>query len=234
MMKAVLFDLDGTLLPMDNDEFVEAYMALLCKKISAYGYDPRALSKAMWTGIQVMFRNDGTRTNDACFWEGFVSVLGTEALKDMDKFELFYEQYFDSLQSSCGCNPLAKETIDYLKGREIKIALATNPVFPVIAVQKRIRWAGLDPNDFQVITTYETERFCKPTEGYYSSIADRLGVSPSECLMVGNDVDDDMPARKIGMDVFLLTDHLINRKNADISSFPHGSFSDLLSYLKGI
>ena len=217
---------------MDNDKFVEQYMALLSERISLYGYERKNLISAVWAGISVMFRNDGTRTNDCCFWEGFASVLGANSLKDKDKFDRFYETEFDSLQSAVECNPLAKETIDFLKTKDVKLALATNPVFPVLAVQKRIGWAGLNPKDFQLITTYETECFCKPTNGYYLSIAERLGVKPADCLMVGNDVDDDMPAREIGMQVFLLTDHLINRKGKDLSPFPHGSFSDLLTYLK--
>lgn len=37
---------------------------------------------------------------------------------------------------------------------------------------------------------------------------------PKNVLMVGNDVRDDMSAADVGMKVFLLTDCLINKKNA--------------------
>lgn len=38
-MKTVLFDLDGTLLHMDIDEFVKAYFKLLGKTFGQKGYD---------------------------------------------------------------------------------------------------------------------------------------------------------------------------------------------------
>ena len=61
-----------------------------------------------------------------------------------------------------------------------------------------------------------------------------LGVSPAECLMVGNDVSEDMIAETLGARVFLLTDDLINSKNADISVYPHGSYEELIAFIKKI
>ena len=41
MIKTVLFDLDGTLLPMDQDNFVKAYFKNLAIKLAPHGYDPQ-------------------------------------------------------------------------------------------------------------------------------------------------------------------------------------------------
>lgn len=109
--------------------------------------------------------------------------------------------------------------------------LATNPIFPAIATESRIRWAGLAPENFELYTTYENSRFCKPNPDYYRDILARCGLQPSECIMVGNDVGDDMVAKELGMQVFLLTDCLINPKNTDVSVYPHGSFQELKAFL---
>ena len=116
----------------------------------------------------------------------------------------------------------------------MRFALATNPIFPAVATENRIRWAGLKPEDFEFYTTYETCRYCKPNPKYYEDIVEKLGVSAEECLMVGNDVTEDMIAETLGMKVFLLTDCIINKENKDISVYPHGGFEELIDYLKKI
>ena len=113
-----------------------------------------------------------------------------------------------------------------------RLVLATNPIFPAIATESRIRWAGLEPKDFEFYTTYENSGYCKPNPDYYREILNRLQVSPGECLMVGNDVTEDMVAETLGMKVFLLTDCLINKEEKDISVYPNGSFEQLLAFVE--
>ena len=119
-----------------------------------------------------------------------------------------------------------------MKDRGCRVVLATNPLFPAIATESRARWAGLDPADFERITTYENSRFCKPNPAYYREILESIGEVPENCIMVGNDVGEDMVAQTLGMQVFLLTDCLINKQNADISAYPRGNFADLLEFLE--
>ena len=112
------------------------------------------------------------------------------------------------------------------------MALATNPIFPAIATQKRIRWAGLKPEDFEIYTTYENSRHCKPNPEYYREILKTLNVKPEECLMVGNDVAEDMVAETVGMKVFLLSHCLINKEHKDISKYPRGDFYKLMEFIE--
>ena len=114
----------------------------------------------------------------------------------------------------------------------IKIVLATNPLFPQMATVNRIRWAGMSPEDFCLVTTYENSHYCKPNPKYYMEILEKIGCQPEECIMVGNDVTEDMMTKEMGMKVFLLTDCLINKENKDISKYPHGSFQELREFLK--
>ena len=118
------------------------------------------------------------------------------------------------------------------QGTGLRTVLATNPLFPAIATHSRIRWAGLEPEDFSWVTTYENSSFCKPNPAYYREILDKLGLQPQECVMVGNDVGEDGAAAKLGLPVFLLTDCLIQKPGTDASQMPKGSFSDLKNWLE--
>jgi len=227
----VLFDLDGTLLPMDQEVFVKAYLGHLAKFLAPHGYDPGAIVDAIWAGTGAMVKNDGSATNEEIFWKKFCSIFGEDAQKDEPLFQHFYETKFPAVQSSCGFNPKAAEAVAAIRNKGMKVALATNPIFPAIATRQRIRWAGLTPEDFELYTTYENSCHCKPNLAYYQDVLDTLGVRGEECLMVGNDAGEDMVAGKLGMKVFLLTDSLIDR-GLDISQYPQGSFKELLAYIE--
>ena len=207
---------------------------MLAKHLMPLGYDPKAFFGAMWAGTGAMIQNDGTKTNEEAFWDVFCQAIGKNALTDTPHFERFYIEKFDQVQSFCGYTPHAAQALRFIKKQGLRTALATNPLFPRIATEKRIAWAGLSPDDFELYTTYETEHYCKPNLNYYRSVAERLGVRPEECLMVGNDVSDDMVAEELGMQVFLLTDCLINQNNVDISRYPQGSFDNLMAYIDGL
>ncbi len=227
----VLFDLDGTLLPMDEIYFTKLYFAAMAKKLAPHGYEAESLVKAVRSGVVAMVTNDGSDTNMKKFWSAFASVLGEDKINDMPLFEEFYRTDFVAAKESCGFNPKAKETVDFIKSKGLRVALATNPIFPSIATERRIKWAGLDKSDFELFTTYENYHYCKPKTEYYSEICEKLNVDPKNCLMVGNDAAEDMVAAKLGMKVFLLTDCLINRHDVDISVYPQGSFDDLKSFI---
>lgn len=227
----VLFDLDGTLLPMDQDVFVKDYFTRIAGKVAPHGYDPKQLVDMIWRGTAAMVKNDGAKTNEEVFWEYAVSVYGERIVQDKRFFDEFYEEEFDKIKSVCGYNPAAAEIIHDLKERGFRVILATNPIFPARATQWRISWTGLTHEDFELYTTYENSSYCKPNLKYYQAILDRLQVQPAECLMVGNDVGEDMVAKQLGMQVFLLTDCIINKADADISEYPHGSFDALRKYL---
>ena len=234
MVKAVLFDLDGTLLPMDQDVFVAEYFGLLAKKLAPFGYEPNKLVQAVWHGTAAMVKNNGVRTNEEVFWDDFTEIFGENARSHKPLFEDFYARDFQKVQEKCGYNPKAKKIVKKLLNDGIRVVLATNPIFPAIATESRIRWAGLEPDDFELYTTYENIGFSKPNLEYYREILKRIGLHATDCLMVGNDVDEDMVADQLGMKVFLLTDCLINKNNTDISVFPQGNFDDLKAFLQNL
>ncbi|MBQ8401794.1 MAG: HAD family hydrolase [Clostridia bacterium] len=229
----VLFDLDGTLLPMDYDLFIKTYFGLLAGAMAPLGYEPEALVKAVWKGTASMVKNNGNTTNEDAFWDTFAGICGEASRGHIPHFDRFYRTDFQKVRDVCGYTPAAAETIRFCKESGWTAVLATNPIFPMVATESRIRWAGLEKEDFALVTTYENSRYCKPNPEYYLEICRQIGKKPEECLMVGNDVGDDMPAVQTGMQVFLLTDCLLNPKNEDIGQYPHGDFAALRAYLEG-
>lgn len=233
-IKAILFDLDGTLLPMDQETFLKAYIGGLAKAAEPHGYEPMTITSSILAGTTAMLKNDGEKTNEAVFWDALAKIYGEAVRKDIHIFDEFYQTDFQKIKDVCGFAPQAATVISKIKEKGLRVALATNPLFPTIATESRIRWAGLDPNDFEMFTTYETSKYSKPNLNYYKEVLSELELEPEECLMVGNDVADDMIVTKLGMNVFLLTDCLINTKNEDISRYPHGDFDKLLQYIENL
>lgn len=223
--------MDGTLLPMDAEVFTKKYFSLLAQKIAPFGYEPKALIAGVWEGVEAMVKNDGAVTNEEKFWEVFSARFGERVYADLPVFDSFYRNEFAGAKEVCGFQPAAKAVVDALHERGCRTILATNPVFPMTAQHMRIRWAGLVPEDFFYITSYENSRFCKPNPAYFLEICEKCGLDPQNCVMAGNDAREDLAARKAGMDVFLLTDCLINRDGTDLSDVPHGGFGALRAYL---
>lgn len=234
MITTVFFDLDGTLLPMDQDVFLDAYMGGLAAKMAPHGYDPKLLVKSIWKGTGAMVMNDGSARNDEVFWNTFSDIYGKDTRVDEPIFEDFYHKEFQNVAKSCGFDERASQTIREIKSMGLKVVLATNPLFPAIATRSRAKWAGLDPDNFEYITTYENSFHSKPNPDYYREILDKLNLQPEECLMVGNDVNEDMVPEALGMKVFLLTDCMINKNNKDISQYPHGSYPELIAFIRSL
>lgn len=227
----ILFDLDGTLLPMDQENFTHAYFRALCRRICPYGYTPEALTEGIWKGTAAMVGNDGRKPNREVFWDVFSAVMGEEIRQLEDALDSFYRSDFSSLKTVTGENPGAAAAVKAAKEHGRTAVLATNPIFPLCAVETRLRWIGLSPGDFSYVTAYENSRYCKPNPLYYKEILSRLGAHPEDCLMIGNDAGEDAGAcRRAGIDSFLVTDCLIDR-GMDLSAGRKGSFSDMLRFL---
>ena len=139
-----------------------------------------------------------------------------------------------SEQRSKEQNPLATKAVKIAGQNGRKVVLATNPVFPKNAQETRLSWIGLSADDFELITDYESDRFTKPNPQYYLSICDCIGIAPEECLMVGNDVCEDMMgASKAGLSCFLVTDYVIESDKFEWGG-PSGDFEELLKYLEAL
>ncbi|MGI6640179.1 MAG: HAD family hydrolase [Limnochordia bacterium] len=230
-MDTVLFDLDGTLLPLEMDTFMEAYFRELSLKCVSLGFEPRSLVHAVLVGVEAMQNNDGSLSNEERFFQAAGEVIGQGIRDHKPVFREFYLNEFHRVKDEAvQPTPLAAQCIAALKEKGYQLVLATNAIFPREGILARMAWAGLQPEDFALITTYEEFSYAKPNLGYYREILLRIGKQPQDCLMVGNDVTEDMCAAELGMDTFLITDCLINKDNVDISQFTHGTLADFYHY----
>lgn len=233
-IRYIFFDLDGTLLPMDQEQFIKTYLGGIAAHMVPHGYEPKQMMQTIWKSTSAMYQNDGSRTNEEVFWQYFASVYGDDARKCEPIFDEFYHTTFPGLHTCCGFDPKAGPLIKALKQMGYTLVLATNPFFPAIATENRMRWAGLDQADFLLYTTYENSCHCKPNPEYFRDILTQIGAKPEECLMVGNDATEDLAAETLGMKVFLVTDCLINKENKDISSYPQGDLDALLKFIQSM
>ena len=231
MIKAVLFDLDGTLLPMDEEYFKKIYFGEVYKKIAYLGYTLDELLKVIWYGTKKMIQNDGSQTNEELFWKSFIEVHPDRLEENKANFVEFYNDIFPTLGHTCGFQPLAKDFIKALKDKGYEVIIASNPIFPIVATKARIRWAGLNPDDFKYITAYENSSFSKPSLKYYEEVLEKTGYKPEEVIMVGNDVREDMIVNQLGIDSYLITDCLLNLDNEDINKYKHGNFKEVMDLM---
>lgn len=234
-MNTVIFDLDGTLLPMpDQEQFVMTYFKAMAMKLKPYGYVEEDLINGIIAGTKAMLDNDGAISNLERFWTTFKGIFGEDVIKLEPVMMDFYNNEFIGAKKTTSLEPMAKDVVQKLKAKGYQLVLGTNPLFPSVATYNRILWAGLSPDDFTHITTYEDYSYCKPNLEYYKEILRTIGKVAEECIMVGNDVGEDMVARHLGMDTFLLKNCLINRNDEDISEYKQGDFKDLLDFIDGL
>lgn len=234
MLDTILFDLDGTLLPLSDTAFLELYMGLLGRRFARLGYDPKAFVQAVWAGTKAMIQNDGTRSNEAVFRDAFSKLVDTRNDWVYDEFERFYREDFPAVRASANPDPISAAIVGTLKAKGYTLALATNPLFPREATRQRIAWAGLKEEDFALVTTYENSRFAKPNPRYFQEVLDKLGKTPEQCLMVGNDRYEDAQANAIGVAFHLVTDCLINERQLSLEGIAHGTLADFLSTVQSL
>lgn len=231
-MKAILFDLDGTLLPLDEKLFVDIYFTELSKVFSEYNIESNKLVEAIWTATHEIIKNDGKRTNEEAFWEKFKSIINIDLSNVKEVLEKFYaNEFFTKLKKCSTENNLAKVAVNLAKKNGRKVVLATNPVFPIDALV-RLKWTGLDIDDFDYVTHYSNSSFSKPNPKYYLDLCKKLNVEPKECLMIGNDERQDIfAASSAGMNCYLVTDYLYTYPECKVNC-EKGSFKDLIEKLK--
>lgn len=228
MIKACLFDLDGTLLPMDTHAFVETYLKAIAPHVKEV-IPPDQLIPVIWKSTLAMIESDDPKlTNEQVFKKTFESTSGIPLEKIWPLFEQFYEEEFPKLQEHTGHDPVARLVVESLLEKGYHVAVATNPVFPKMAIIERMRWAGVHDLPFKHVTVYEDTYFCKPRGEYYLEVADRLGVRPEECVMVGNDMQEDMVASSVGMKTYYVQQYRIDRGNPVYQVDQEGSLQDLL------
>jgi len=228
MLKTILLDLDDTLLDNKMESFLPAYFQRLGDTMSDT-FAPDGFIRELVVGSQKMLENTDPRvTLEKAFADYFYPALDLNKDEVEAQIYTFYKQIFPSLKSVTGARPSARPVVESLINQGFEVVVATNPLFPRVAIEERLRWANLAPEElpFTMITSYEIFHFTKPQPAYYAEILGQLGRKPHEVVMVGNDPGLDLdPARALSMRVFHISD-------APDDKYPGGSLDDLLGWIE--
>ncbi len=232
MKKAIFFDLDGTLLPMDEKEFTKIYFSLLCKKLAPCGYEPKTLLDAIGKGLLSMIHNDGKRTNEEIFWKTFNTFYDSDRRKDNDLFLSFYQNEFFNCKAATKENPYAKEILSLSHEVAENVVLSTNPIFPREAQKTRLSFLGLSLSDFDYVTDYSNSSFSKPNPDYFKAILNRFHLNGEDVLLFGNDFEEDGNcASSLGIKVYLVDGCLLHKEKAD-KEYPIIAMKDVCEIIK--
>lgn len=232
MSLTLLLDLDDTLLDTNMDAFVPAYFQALSQHMAPH-VAPSAMLRALVNGVNLMNENqDPTRTLQEVFETHFYPDLGIPKEAIWDVIEEFYDNVFPTLGGHTRVRPDAAALIEWALRRGFRVAIATDPLFPRKATHHLVRWAGLDPDGIELISTFDHFHFSKTHPAYYAEVLGRLGWPEGPVLMVGNDVARDLlPAHTLGLGTYL-----IDGESASSSEFVtgRGKLADLRPWLESI
>ncbi|MBI3168418.1 MAG: DinB family protein [Chloroflexi bacterium] len=231
MKLTLLLDLDDTLLNTNQDVFVPAYLKALTTNFASH-LDPVAVGRALMTSTAVMNQSeDSSRLLREVFEEIFCPPLGLGKDEFDSHIDQFYSKVFPTLQSVTSQNPHAKPFVDWALSQGFRVVIATDPLLPRAATWHRVRWAGLDPEQFELITTFDNSHFSKTHTAYYAEVLGHIGWQDGPVLMVGNDMERDiLPAKKLGLAAYLVEAEPGSTSTPEAG--PHGTLADLRRYLE--
>ncbi|SFS82614.1 HAD family hydrolase [Marininema halotolerans] len=228
MIKVICFDLDGTLLPMDTEAFIGEYLKALTPHVAPV-MAAEQLFPLIWDATKTMIESDEANyTNAQVFERRFLEKSGLTRDQIWHIFDDFYENHFSSLKKYVEEAPYSRQIVQSALDRGYRVAVATNPVFPRAAIQERMRWAGVD-DLVEWVSVYEETHWCKPHPNYYREVAQSMNVIPEECIMVGNDRQEDLVASTVGMTTYWVKQHRIDRGSPTFTPDGEGTMSELLS-----
>ena len=230
MIKTILFDLDGTLLSMDVEQFTGLYFTTLCDAVKCLEIDSDTTKHAMGKGLRAIYSNDGSTTNEVVFWNAFEQVTKCNKNDLENCLNDYYANKFIDTLVSCKPNEYSQKIVNLLKSKGVNLILATNPLFPYMATHKRIECANLKVDDFSEITTYENYHYCKPNVNYFKEIIKNNDLNVDEIMMVGNDAKEDYAISELGVRFCLITDELIG-DNQNVECEFKGSLKEFYEYL---
>lgn len=209
MNNTLLLDLDDTLLNSNMDEFIPAYFKLLSLNLQDI-IEPGVMFNGLMKGTNKMLKKTSPEGSlSDVFSSEFYELIQVPEKDLAPRLEYFYDEVFPELGSLTSIKPDAIEFVEKAFKQDDRVVIATNPLFPLKAVEHRLRWAGLAPEDYQfsLITAFEDFHFAKENIAYFPEIFGRLGWPDGPVLMVGNDFSMDIePARKAGFPVFWVPD----------------------------
>ncbi|MHA1670566.1 MAG: HAD family hydrolase [Promethearchaeota archaeon] len=228
-IKAILFDLDGTLININLKGFIPDYMKLLSYKVKHIIRPSKFISLLMKASNQID-QNDGKATNEQIFEKVFFPLNGYSRKEVNPFFDDFYENDFIKLRVHTEIKQEARSVVSGVFEKGYDVVIATTPVIPLTAIQQRLDWANIGDFNYKLITSIENMRANKPHRYYYQQIFDFLNCPPEACLMVG-DEDKDMKASLYGCKTYLVPSSNTNLDTNSPQPTYQGPLENLLNLL---
>jgi FMN phosphatase YigB (HAD superfamily) len=230
----LLFDLDGTIIDVNKNAEIRFYLRAF-KRFKKY-FNPVSFYFSFRKSIRHIQTNNTERFNYEVFIDK-MARLGRTTPQVIDSLvSELVEKDFQSLGTFFTPVHGAREAIVLANELGYKLVLATNPLFPRKSVLYRMEWAGIMSNDFLFITSSQNMNRCKPSVEFYKRLLTHIDIKPEQCLMIGNDPIDDLPAHDVGIRTFLLETPLstkaIRKSITDQRLDARGTYLDLINWMK--
>lgn len=205
MTYTLLFDLDDTLLDTNIETFIPAYFQALSIHMEPHVPSSVMLPSLLSATNLMMESEDFSRTLKEVFDEDFYEKIGIPAQDLVEIIEDFYDKEFPKLRGTTDPRPNAVPLIEWAISQGCRVAIATDPLFPRKATYHRLRWAGFEPDQFELISSFENFHFSKTHAAYYAEMLGQLGWPDGPVLMIGNDLQRDIvPADKLGLKTYFI------------------------------
>jgi FMN phosphatase YigB (HAD superfamily) len=234
-MLTLLLDMDDTLLNTNMEAFVPGYFQALATHMSAH-VPSDVMLPALMTGTRTMMSSeDPAHTLKEAFDREFYPKLGVDDRTVHTVIEDFYDRVFPELQSLTSRRPEAIDLVGWAFQQGFRVAVATDPFFPMKAQRHRLRFAGLPLEEypFALVSSYETFHFTKSHAAFFAEFLGRLGCPDGPVLMVGNDAERDLaPAQALGIATYWINTQA--PADADPQATGRGSLADLRGWLESV
>ena len=227
MFNTILFDLDGTLNNLNMEFFFQRYLSALVPYFQDFVPAGVFTKELMRCTSAMMGNTDPGLTALEVFWRCFPAAVGSERAVLEPAFLRFYGQAFPGLRPDNAVNAAARPLLQTALEKRYTVVIATNPIFPEIAIRERMVWTGCDDIPFTYVTCGEKMHFCKPNPAFFQELLVKIDRQPADCLMVGNDLEEDMIAQSLGLTAALVTDNLIDRGQAVVKPDWRGTLHEL-------
>lgn len=232
MLKAVLFDLDGSLLQMNEPKFVAKFAHLVNLKFANKGYDYDEISQVFWKAVERVYKNDGSKLNIDVFWDHLVEHYGEDVLKEKSTVEEYYNNEFKDVKTEFYPNPIAKEIVKFVNENNLLCILATQPIFPLIGVINRMDFVGLEESDFTYITNMENSKFTKANPKYYKDLLEKFNLKDDEVIMFGNHYYEDGESTLVNNIKTFLIEGCIIKDTKSTNEFEKVKMNEIIPTIK--
>ena len=237
MNLTVLLDMDDTLLKNDMDTFVPNYLGAFSRFLSSYMDTTQFVDVLLYSTEKMAQNNRPDKSLKDVFDENFYPTLNLDQETFTEIADKFYREVYPELRQFTSKIPGVRELIEELFHREDTVAVITNPLFPLYAIEQRLDWAGVPSSEFPyaLISSYETFHFAKPNPAFFAEVLLKLLWQKGPVLVIGDDLGREIePSKQIGLASFWVNDSSENSNYLTSKREGVGTILDILPWIDSL